>query len=157
MTKARGSRIPTFNHVAMSVPPDALDETGRGALLGFYSDVFGWTEMPTLTEDRKRLVLRVHHNEQFVYLVADDDPMRAPRGDHFGLSVQTPDELDAILERARHYRGRDDRVEIVERQTEDFKVVKLHSFYVRYLMPLMIEVQCYEWADGFDGNSLPGD
>jgi hypothetical protein len=149
-------RTPVFNHVAMSVPAAALDTSGRADLLDFYSEVFGWSEMPTLTEDRKRLVLRVHSNEQFVYLVADDEPMRSPAGDHFGLSVGTPAELDAVLERARAYRGRDERVEIVERTIEDFRVLKLHSFYVRYLMPLMIEVQCYEWADGFDANSLPG-
>ena len=28
-------------------------------------------------------------------------------------------------------------------------MVKLHSFYVRYRLPLMIEVQCFEWAPGF--------
>jgi hypothetical protein len=38
---------------------------------------------------------------------------------------------------------------------DDFKVLKLHNFYVRYLLPLMVEVQCYEWAPGFDGTSQP--
>ena len=149
-------RTPVFNHVAMSVPADALDASGRADLLDFYGEVFGWSEMPTLTEDRKRLVLRVHSNEQFVYLVADAEPMRSPAGDHFGLSVSTPAELDSVLEKARAYRKRDERVKIVERTTEDFTVLKLHSFYVRYRMPLMIEVQCYEWADGFDADSLRG-
>src|SRR3546814_3229213 len=44
----------------------------------------------------------------------------------------------------------DPRVELHPRQLEDFRVVKLHSFYVRYRLPLMIEVQCFEWAPGFD-------
>ena len=46
--------------------------------------------------------------------------------------------------------GRDPRVEIRERQLQDFTVVKLHSFYVRYRLPMWIEVQCFEWAPGFD-------
>ena len=152
----RTTRMPSINHVAMSVPAELLDETGRAELLRFYEEVFGWTEMPTLTEDRQRLVLRVYNNEQFVFLVADPEPMRCPGGDHFGMSVGTPRELDELLDRARKFAEHDPRVEIVERKLEDYKVLKLHSFYVRYRLPLMIEVQCYEWAPGIDGTSLPG-
>jgi len=145
----------SFNHVAMSVPADLLGEGGRAGLLDFYGEVFGWTEMPTLTEDRKRLVLRAHSNEQFVFIHAEDAPMHCPPMDHFGLSVSTPTELDEILERAQHYEERDERVRIVDRQVEDFKVLRLHSFYVGYLLPMMIEVQCYEWAPGVGAQSLP--
>ena len=151
----RSERMPSFNHVAMSVPAELLSESGREDLMRFYGEVFGWTEMPTMTEDRVRMVLRVHSNEQFVFLVADDNPMVCPKGDHFGMSVATPEQLDATLERARKFAERDERVEILDRNTEDYKVLKLHSYYVRYLLPLMIEVQCYEWAQGFGGDSLP--
>ncbi len=147
--------MPTFNHVAMSVPADRLGEQSREEILRFYGEVFGWTEMPTMTEDRARLVLRVYNNEQFVFLHADPEPMRCPGLDHFGMSVGTPEQLYEMLERARQFKARDDRVEIVEPQVEDHKVLKLHNFYVRYLLPLMVEVQCYEWNEGFDGSSLP--
>jgi len=70
--------------------------------------------------------------------------------EHWGISVETPEELDALLERAEKFRERDPRVEIDDRKTEDFKVLELHSFYVRYLLPLVVEVQCYAWAAGFD-------
>ena len=145
----------SFNHVAMSVPAELLDEAGRADLLDFYGEVFGWTEMPTLTLDRERLVLRAHSNEQFVFIHAGETPMHCPPMDHFGLSVAAPSELDAILERARKYEERDARVRVVDRQTEDYKVLKLHSFYVGYLLPLMVEVQCYEWAAGVGPDSLP--
>src|SRR5262245_11676968 len=85
---------PRFNHVALSVPADLLDEDSRAKLLAFYSDVFGWDEMPTLTKDRELFVLRCWSNEQFVYLSAARDPMRCPAMDHFGLSVDTPSALD---------------------------------------------------------------
>ena len=72
---------PTFNHVAMSVPAELLGEEGRTELLDFYADVFGWTEMPTMTEDRQRLVLRAYNHEQFVFLHAAPEPMRCPAED----------------------------------------------------------------------------
>ena len=149
-------RMPTFNHVAMSVPADLLTAESRAELLRFYGEVFGWTEMPTMTEEGARLVLRVHSNEQFVFLIADPQPMACPRMDHFGLSVGAPAELYETLERSRKFRERDARVEIIEPEIEDFKVLKLHNFYVRYRLPLMVEVQCYEWAPGVGPSSLPG-
>lgn len=138
-------RHPRFNHVAMSMPAELLDEQHRGEILAFYADVFGWEEMPTMTIDRKRLVLKAHSFEEFVFLVADKDPMRCAHLDHFGMSVATPADLDAMYERARAYRSKDDRVEIVDRQQEDHGALTLHSFYVRYLLPMMVEVQCFEW------------
>jgi hypothetical protein len=149
-------RLPTFNHVAMSVSADLLSAQSRAELLDFYGEVFGWTEMPTMTQDRERMVLRVHSNEQFVFLIADAQPMACPRMDHFGLSVGAPAELYETVERARKFRERDARVEIIEPEIEDYKVLKLHNFYVRYRLPLMVEVQCYEWAPGVGPASLPG-
>jgi len=137
-----------FNHVAISVPSDLLDETGRAGLLAFYGDVFGWDEMPTLTKDRELFVLRCGSNEQFVYLTASEAPMRCPPLDHVGLSVATPPELDGMLERARAWKARDPDVEIVERGLEDYGFLRLHNFYVRYRLPLMFEVQCFEWTGG---------
>ncbi len=140
-------RKPRFNHVAMSVPAELLSKAGRAELLRFYEDVFGWTEIPSLTEDDKRLVLQAYRNDQFVFLVADPKPMTCPGMDHFGMSVGSLQELEGLLERARKFKEQDDRVEIVERNTDDFKVVKLHNFYVRYRLPLMIEVQYYDWSE----------
>jgi hypothetical protein len=143
------SAIPRFNHVAISVDPAIVSQPNAGELLDFYGEVFGWTEMPTMAENGRLLVLRVHSNEQFVYLHAHDDPMRCPAEDHIGLSVSTPAELDAVLERARAYRSRDPRVEISDREEQDFKAVVLHSVYIRYRLPLRIELQCFDWAPGF--------
>ncbi len=140
-------REPRFNHVAMSVPAELLSAAGRAELLRFYEDVFGWTEIPSLTEDEKRLVLQAYRNDQFVFLVADSKPMTCPGMDHFGMSVGSLQELEGMLERARKFKEQDDRVEIVERNTDDFKVLKLHNFYVRYRLPLMVEVQYYEWSE----------
>ena len=92
--------MPRFNHVAMSVPEELLDERSRSDILQFYGEVFGWTEMPTMTVEGERMVLRCHSNEQFVYLVHSkgEEPMRCPKDDHFGMSVSTPEALDDILD-----------------------------------------------------------
>src|SRR6266496_2709008 len=121
-------RQPRFNHVAMSMPADALDETGRKEIVEFYREVFGWEELPTLTEDRHRLVLQAYNYEQFVFLIADEPPMTCPHLDHFGMSVGTSDELDEILDRSKAFAAHDDRVEIIDRSVEDHGVLKLHSF-----------------------------
>jgi hypothetical protein len=70
--------------------------------------------------------------------------------------VGAPSELYETVERARKFRDRDPRVEIIEPEIEDYKVLKLHNFYVRYRLPMMVEVQCYEWAPGVGPASLPG-
>ena len=142
---SKKGRGPQFNHVAMSMPADALDEEGRTAICDFYGEVFGWEELPTQTLDRKRLVLSAHTYEQFVFLIADDQPIAAPRLDHFGLSVGSLDELNAAHARAVAYRSRDERVDIIDPAVEDHQVLKLHNFYVGYLLPLMVEVQYWSF------------
>ncbi|MDH3705946.1 MAG: hypothetical protein OES57_07745 [Acidimicrobiia bacterium] len=135
-----------FNHVAMSMPADALDQQGRDDICAFYGDVFGWEEFPTMTEDRRRLVMGVHSYDQFVFLIANDEPMRTDPMDHFGMSVESAEALEATLERARRWAADDDRVRIVGPQVDDHEVLKLHAFYVGFLLPLMVEVQYFEWA-----------
>jgi hypothetical protein len=127
--------------VALSLPPDSLDERGRTDIARFYDEVFGWGEIPQMTEDRKRLVLGVYRYDQFVFLIADGSPMKAPRMDHFGIQVETMEELDELLAKARAYAEKDDRVDLVEKSAESYGPITITSFYVGYLLPMMIEVQ----------------
>jgi hypothetical protein len=139
------SEHPRFNHVAMSVPAAMLDEAGLEQLLGFYQDVFGWTEMPTMTKPGRQLVLQAYSYDQFVFIIAEDEPMACPRMDHFGMSVDTKAEFDTFLQRARERAESDDRVDLVDASVEDYGFLRLHSFYVGFLLPLMIEVQHWDW------------
>lgn len=141
-------RPPRFNHVAMSLPADALDEAGRKEIIDFYSSAFGWEELPTLTEDRKRLVLQAYRYDQFVFLIAEDEPMQSPRMDHFGMAVHSMEQLDELHDRVKRWKEeRDDRVDLIEKHADDHGVLKIWSFYVRHLLPMMIEVQFYEIAE----------
>ncbi len=141
------SKPPRLNHVAMSMPADALDKEGRDAITAFYGDVFGFEEYEDLTEDRHRLVLRAHHHEQFVFLIAEDQPMAAPRLDHFGISVATKEDFDEVLRRARAWKEKEpDAVDLIESKVEEYEgMLNLHSFYVGYRFPLMVETQHFEY------------
>jgi len=119
---------PQFNHVAMSLPADALDAEGRAAIIDFYSKVFGFEELPTMTIDRERLILKAWTYEQFVFLIAGDDPpMTCPRMDHYGFSVATEQELDDFLARARAFQAKDPRVDIIDKHVDDQGVLAITS------------------------------
>jgi hypothetical protein len=141
------SQPPRFNHVAMSMPADALDDEGRKAICDFYGDVFGFEEYPDLTTDRKQLVLRAHTHEQFVFLIADEPNMACARLDHFGMSVATKDDFDELYRRASAWREREpEQVDLIDPAVDEYPgLLKLHNFYVRYRLPLMVETQHFEW------------
>jgi hypothetical protein len=137
---------PRFNHVAMSLPADLLGGDGRKDICRFFHEVLGFDEIEVMTEDRRRLVLSCVHWDQFIFLVSDDDPMRSPRMDHFGFSVGNLDELINIEKRAEAFRAGDDRVDLINLHADDQGVVKIHSIYVKYLLPMMCEFQYWEFA-----------
>ncbi len=137
---------PRFNHVAMSVPADLLDETNRGDICRFWHDVFGFDPMPTMTVDRRRLILSCVHWDQFIFLTADDEAMQCPRLDHFGLSVGSRDELVGVQQRAEAFRQHDDRVDLIDLHMDDQGQIKIHSLYVKYLLPMMCELQWWEYV-----------
>ena len=147
MTGPDFAKPPRLNHVAMSVAADLLDADGRAALTAFYGDVFGFEEYPDLTQDRQRLVFRAHSHEQFMFLIAEDQPMTAPRLDHFGLSVSTLADFEEVARRAAAWKAKEpDDVDLIEPTAEEFVgALRLHSFYVRYRLPLMVETQHFEF------------
>lgn len=137
---------PRFNHVAMSVPADLLDEKNRDDICRFWHAVLGFDPMPTMTIDRRRLILSCVHWDQFIFLIADDDPMQCPRMDHFGLSVGSLEELQGVQERAEAFRTEDDRVDLIDLHMDDQGQIKIHSLYVKYLLPMMCELQWWEYV-----------
>lgn len=139
------SRELRFNHVGVSLPADMLDEHHRDLIGRFHRDVFGFHVLDVMTIDRKRFVMQVHTVEQFVFVHAEDEPMRAPRFDHFGLSTATEAELDEMLARAKRWQECDERVDLVDKKTEDHGMLAISSFYVRFLLPMMIEIQHWDY------------
>jgi hypothetical protein len=103
--------------------------------------------MPVMTQDRRRLILSCVHWDQFIFLIAEDDPMRCPRMDHYGFSVGSLDELKGIQERAEAFRDKDGRMELIDLHVDDQTVVKIHSLYVRYILPMTVEFQYWEFPE----------
>jgi hypothetical protein len=139
---------PTLNHVAISMDPAVLDERGRADVLSFFGEVFGWTEGDNTGEAGNPLILYTGAFGQFVYLLPADPPLTAPPLDHFGLQVETLDDLYEIVELAKDYAERDDRVRVIDvhartthGSTHDYT---LTSAYIGFVMPLMIELQHLE-------------
>jgi len=137
---------PRFNHVAFSVPAELLAPEGRAEICRFWREVLGFDEIEVMTEDRRRLILSCVHWDQFIFIISDDEPMRCPRMDHFGFAVGSLEELQGVQERATAFREHDDRVDLIDLHVDDQKVVKIHSLYVKYLLPMMCEVQWWEFA-----------
>jgi hypothetical protein len=142
------SAPPRFNHVALSVPADDLDAEGRAAICAFYGDVLGFEEHPSMTEDRRRLVLGAHSHEQFVFIVARDEPMSADREDHYGLSVASKDDFDEVVRRAVAWEERLGDELVIDGPMSEVHagVLRLHSAYFHYRLPLTVEVQFFEWS-----------
>jgi hypothetical protein len=136
---------PRFNHVALSVPAELLDETSRADLCRFWGDVLGFEEMPTMTVDRTRLIFSCVHWDQFIFLIAEDDPMRCPRMDHFGLAVGSVDELVAARDRAVAFKEHDRRVDLIDLRVDDQGPIKIHSIYLGYVLPMLCELQYWEF------------
>ena len=145
MEKLQLTRELRFNHVGISLPTDMLDEEHRTLIGDFHRDVFGFQPLDVMTLDRKRFVMQAHTIEQFVFIYGEDEPMKAPRMDHFGLSVATEAELDEMLRRAKVWKERDDRVDLVDKKTEDHGMLAITAFYVRFLLPLAIEIQYWDY------------
>jgi hypothetical protein len=136
---------PRFNHVALSLPADLLGPEGRADICRFFDEVLGFTELPTMTEDGRRLVLSCVHWDQFIYLIAEDTPMACPRMDHFGFSVGSLEELQGIADRSKAFGATDARLTLIDLHADDQKVVTIHSVYVGYILPMMCEIQYWEF------------
>jgi hypothetical protein len=142
---------PVINHVAISVDAAILDDAGRASLVDFFGAVFGWSEGDNSTEQGNPLILYTGELRQYLYLLpATDEFLRAPRLDHFGLEIASVGELTDILDRARAFQAKDDRVTIIDVDrmvthgtASDFTLT--HA-YVGFLIPLLIELQHIEEA-----------
>lgn len=143
---------PSLNHVAMSMDPKVLDDQGRKDILDFYGEVFGWTEGDNTGEKGNPLILTTGKFLEFIYLLPGDPDtgefMNTPPLDHFGLAVKTRDQMETIVTKAKAYKERDDRVQVIDIHTRDPQGPEseytLTNAYIGYLLPLMVELQHVE-------------
>ena len=138
-----------FNHMELTLPPGALDETTRSEIKRFYGDVFGWDALDVPILGQQGLLLRTDaETSQFVLVVESKKPVSVLGYDHLGLLLETRAEVDRALAAVRSRRARDERVQIKEYEDLVQGDVTVHAFYVRYLLPIWFDVQCMEWQAG---------
>jgi hypothetical protein len=130
-----------FTHIAVTVPHQLFEPAYRAEWLSFYADVFGWTENPRLAIEGERIFLRAPTDRQYITVRATDSPMRTSGYEHLGVAVPTSEDVRQLHACAHSHAERNARVELSEVQVSYGG--RLHSFRVRYLLPMTVEVQCF--------------
>ncbi len=137
-----------FNHMELTLPKGAL-EASRGEIKKFYADLFDWDALDVPILKQTGLLLRTDaETSQFILLTEQRAHLSSPGFDHLGMLCDTRAEVDALLEKAKVWQRRDARVELKEYADLVTGPVTTHAFYVRYLLPIWLDVQVLEYADG---------
>jgi hypothetical protein len=138
-----------FNHMELTLPRGALSQGARAEIRAFYADLFGWDALDVPILRQTGLLLRTDpETSQFILLTEQRLHLSSPGCDHLGLLCDSRAEVDALLARAKDWQRRDPRVEIKEYADLVSGPVTTHAFYVRFLLPIWIDVQVLEYAPG---------
>lgn len=137
-----------FNHMELTLPDGALAEH-REEIRRFYGEVFGFEALDVPILGQTGLLLRTdEETSQFILVAESRKPVEVPGYDHLGLLLDTRAEVDAALAVVRGWQERDPRVETKEYEDLEQGDVTVHAFYVRYHLPVWLDVQCMEWKPG---------
>lgn len=138
-----------FNHMELTFGEGLLTDETRHEISTFYQEILGWTSMDVEVLGQKALLLAVDQEvSQFILVAESPKPIHSPGYDHLGVLLETRAEVDEVMAKCRAFQQRDERVRIKEYPDLDQKVVVVRAFYVKYLLPIWLDVQCMEWADG---------
>jgi hypothetical protein len=137
-----------FNHMELTLPKGAL-AAAREGIRTFYGDLFGWEALDVPILKQNGLLLRTDpETSQFILVTEQTAHLSSPGFDHLGLLCESRAEVDALLARAKEWQRRDPRVELKEYEDLVTGPVTTHAFYVRYLLPIWLDVQVLEYAEG---------
>jgi hypothetical protein len=135
-----------FNHMELTLPKGAL-EAARAEIKAFYADLFGWEALDVPILKQNGLLLRTDaETSQFILVTEQRLHLTSPGFDHLGLLCDSRAEVDALLAKVKDWRQRDARVELKEYDDLVSGPVTTHAFYVRYLLPIWLDVQVLEYA-----------
>ena len=136
-----------FNHMELTFAPGALTPSTRESIVGFYTDVFGWSSTETDVLGMSCLLLQLDpYTNQFLLLAENERPLSAPGYDHLGLLQDSRAEVDRLLDACKRFQQTDDRVQIKEYKDLVSPGMTVHAFYVKYLLPIWFDVQSMERA-----------
>jgi hypothetical protein len=137
-----------FNHMELTLPIGRL-ESDRKEIAAFYGELFGWEALDVPILGQLGLLLRTDpETSQFILVTEQEDHLVSPGYDHLGLLYDTREEVDTLLERAKRAQARDPRIRIKEYDDLVTGPVTTHAFYVKHLLPIWLDVQVQELAEG---------
>ena len=137
-----------FNHMELTVPKGAL-ENSRDEIKAFYAELFDWEALDVPILKQIGLLLRTDpETSQFILVTEQRAHMTSPGFDHLGMLCDSRAEVDALLAKTKDWQRRDARVELKEYADLVTGPVTTHAFYVRYLLPIWLDVQVLEYAAG---------
>ena len=137
-----------FNHMELTLPVGEL-EPRRQEIKDFYSDLLGWDAIDVPILGQIGLLLRTDpETSQFLLVTEQKKHMSSPGYDHLGVIYDTRSEVEELLEKAKKWQLRDDRVQIKEYDDLVTGDVTTYAFYVRHLLPIWFDIQVQEFAEG---------
>jgi hypothetical protein len=132
-----------FDHMELTFPIGTLTPTLREEIDAFYGSIFGWTALDTEVL-KKSCHLLMPGSDQFILLAESARPMSSPGYDHLGLLLDSRRAVDDLLEACERYAEKDDRVKIERYEDLVYPERIVHTFYVKYLLPIYFDVHSFE-------------
>jgi hypothetical protein len=128
----------------LTLPPGEL-RAHRNDITRFYGDLLGWSASDVPILGQLGLLLRTDPAaSQFILVTEQRVHIDSPGYDHLGLLCATREEVDRYLATAKELRTLDDRVQIKEYDDLVNGEHVTHAFYVRFLLPIWFDIQCFE-------------
>jgi hypothetical protein len=124
-----------LSHVAMSVPVGTLTDEYRTAVLEFFGELLGWTEIEALRLP-DRLTILVGPDD-YINIREQASPMVCSGYEHFGIVVRSANEADALWDRLKREHP-ELHLEPITKDGNGFR-----SFKFQYLLPLAVEIQSF--------------
>ncbi len=122
-----------LTHVAMSVAVGTLTPGFRNDLLDFYSRLFGWQELPSLSTS-DRLTIAVGRGA-YINVREREQPMVPGAYEHFGVLVRSAEAVHRLRAEAETLGATPGAIE---------EPVEGHPvFRFQHLLPMAIEVQFF--------------
>jgi hypothetical protein len=138
MGRREGDAMPKsggLNHIAMSVPRGALTDDYVDEICRFYGGHLGWQVIEAYRQ-ADRLTFAVG-GRTYVNIRERDDVMVCHGYEHFGITLETADDVEQLWKDLRADQ-RDVAVSELETSDDGFR-----AFRFRYLLPLTVEVQYF--------------
>ncbi|HEY6132174.1 MAG TPA: hypothetical protein VIV27_09150 [Halioglobus sp.] len=137
-----------FNHMELTLPMGTLARD-RGAIVNFYSAVFGFDAIDVPLFDSTGLLLRTDtETSQFLLLMEQDKHLHSPGYDHLGFLYESRAEVDDKLALCKQWQQKDDRLLLKEYDDLVINPTVTHAFYVQYLLPIWFDIQVIEYDKG---------